>query len=112
MDIRERFSEKYIPVPESGCWLWLGATSHRPGKPRYGFLGIYQPATARRKYYRQGFLAHRLSWELFRGSIPKGMQVLHKCDTPTCVNPDHLFLGTALDNVIDCCRKGRRWNQK
>jgi hypothetical protein len=50
---------------------------------------------------------HRVAWELAFGPIPEGLWVLHHCDNPPCVRPDHLFLGTNLDNVQDKCRKGR-----
>lgn len=92
MDI-EAFEQKYIPEPMSGCFLWMCA-QHKQG---YGSLAIK----------RKSLLAHRVSWELHRGPIPDGMKVLHSCDNPPCVNPDHLFLGTQSDNMSDCGRKGR-----
>lgn len=51
--------------------------------------------------------AHRVAWLIFKGLIPKDCHVLHKCDIPSCVNPDHLFLGTNLDNMRDKVKKGR-----
>ena len=94
--ISERFFEKVIPVPEAGCWLWTGAVDPK------GYGRFLNTAT------RRSVLAHRTSWELLRGPIPDGMFVCHKCDTPGCCNPDHLFLGTPSDNNADMTRKGRR----
>ena len=52
--------------------------------------------------------AHRVAWVLYRGKIPRGKKVLHRCDNPPCCNPEHLFLGTQADNVADMVTKGRR----
>src|SRR5262245_6521392 len=89
----ERLEEKCMPEPNSGCWLWLAGTYKG-----YGRLGVDGGSE----------LAHRLMWKRERGSIPAGMHVLHKCDTPACINIDHLFLGTQADNNIDCAQKGRQ----
>jgi hypothetical protein len=87
--IAERFDTKWEPVPWCGCWLWTDALD-RDG---YGHIS--------------GVRAHRQSWKLFRGEIPRGVYVLHECDVPSCVNPDHLFLGTQQDNLLDMARKDR-----
>lgn len=96
----ERFWDKVSPEPNSGCWLWIGSYDDRPGKG-YGFFTLGKLMGA-----------HRASWLMFRGPIPQSLFVLHKCDTPPCVNPDHLFLGTHLDNVRDSVTKGRHAAQK
>jgi hypothetical protein len=93
--LEERFDAKYIPEPNSGCWLW------ESGFDGWGY--------GRLKYRRKYLAAHRLSWTIHRGEIPTGMWVLHKCDTPVCVNPDHLFLGTHRDNMRDMVQKGRSY---
>lgn len=89
----ERFELQYEPELNTGCWLWTGSISGL----RYG--GITHEGKDER--------AHRVSWILFRGPIPDGINVLHKCDTTLCVNPDHLFLGTQAVNVLDMHAKGR-----
>lgn len=92
--IRERFSDSWIPEPNSGCWLWIGAVVAN------GYGSIKKGITSVR--------AHRAAWGLFRGPIPNRKCVLHKCDTPLCVNPDHLFLGSHSDNTFDMINKGRQ----
>lgn len=92
LSLKERIELHSIPEPNSGCWLWTGAGG------RYGQLLVD----------RRPRPAHRLSWQVFRGPIPQGVLVLHHCDVPFCVNPDHLFLGDQTDNMRDCDRKGRR----
>lgn len=86
--------DKYITEPNSGCWLWCGCRD-RHG---YGKVGVN----------RSPKLAHRVSWQVHRGPIPKGICVLHKCDTPACINPDHLYLGTQRDNASDRVQRGRQ----
>lgn len=78
---------------ESGCWLWTGAVTH----DCYG----------RVQFQRKARLTNRISWIIHQGPIPEGMGVLHRCDTPECVRPSHLFLGTPKDNTRDMYRKGR-----
>lgn len=79
-----------------GCWLWT-AGCFRRGYGAIGAGGRHSPLLR----------AHRLSWELHNGPIPEGLCVLHECDNPRCVRPEHLFLGTHQDNVADCVAKGR-----
>jgi hypothetical protein len=89
----------YVPAdPNTGCWNW---TKHLSGGGYGAFKieGIMRPA-------------HRVSYELFWGEIPDGLQVCHRCDNKRCINPDHLFLGTQKDNIADCIKKGRMKFQK
>lgn len=83
------------------CWNWLaGCFSFGHGQFRIGGIGGTNAH------------AHRISYILTYGSIPDNLHVLHKCDNPKCVNPNHLFLGTNQDNVADMVRKGRQARQK
>ena len=93
----ERFHKKY-EISESGCWIWKAGA--RPnGK------GVLYPRHWTDDKKSTG--AHRFSFELMHGAIPNGMYVCHKCDTPMCVNPDHLFIGTHHENMNDMVRKKR-----
>ena len=92
-EIKEKIRTN-IEINENGCWIWKKGR-YNTG---YGCISI--------GHQKQG-LAHRVSWRAFKGEIPKGLCVLHKCDVRNCVNPDHLFLGTYQDNVDDMTKKGR-----
>jgi predicted sulfurtransferase len=89
--------QKSMYEPNTGCQLWTGTLRYTKNKSKYG--GIYVG--------RKLCLTHRVAWELKHGPIPKGMCVCHVCDTPLCVNTDHLFLGTRAENNTDRHSKGR-----
>ena len=90
--LRIRFEKKVALGP--GCQLWMGSRVRR---------GSYGQITIAQKLH----LAHRVAYELYKGSIPHGVCVLHRCDCPPCVNPEHLFLGDRKDNMQDAASKGR-----
>ncbi len=95
--VKEKFDRHWLGEPNSGCWLWDGA-----GSPNgYGQFSVGYGKTA------QKIGAHRASYIIHCGTIPDGMQVCHKCDVKCCVNPTHLFVGTAKDNMQDASRKGK-----
>lgn len=84
----------------SDCWVWTGSTD-RNG---YGRLTVPGSGAGGRRLAK----AHRMAWELTNGPISGGLGVLHRCDNPPCVRPDHLWLGTPLDNALDMVSKGRQ----
>ena len=95
--IADRFEEKLDKTTSiRGCWLWTGS----PTSNGYGQI-------SRGGKYGAQIGAHVCSWGLRNGAVPKGLCVMHKCDTPLCVNPDHLSLGTHVENVADRVRKNR-----
>lgn len=94
-----RFWRK-ITESTSGCWEW-NRGRNRDGYGRLSWsYGLVQKFGGERA-------AHRIAWILTHGPIPRGMLVLHKCDNPPCINPDHLMLGTELTNMQDKIHKGR-----
>lgn len=86
--------DKIERIPISGCWLWMGNIHHTG----YG------------KYHRSS--AHRYVYEQLTGTDLTGKVICHRCDVKSCVNPDHMFVGTQRDNIADMDAKGRRANFK
>lgn len=96
--LSERFEDKVELIPFSTCHWWNGCQA------RGGYGQIWIDGKMK--------LAHRTAYELYVGPIPDDLLALHKCDNPTCVNPDHLFLGTQADNMLDKVEKGRLSDHK
>jgi hypothetical protein len=100
LTLAERFWGKVLM--NNGCWEWSGSKLPKG----YGVITMRLPDGMQEKHY-----AHRVSYELNVGLIPEGLFVLHTCDNPSCCNPNHLFVGTQLDNMRDAAIKGRLQNQ-
>lgn len=90
---RQRLEDRCIPVPESGCLIWLGALDGSG----YGIIRIDGKT----------FRTHRASFYFANNGIPDGLHVLHHCDIRCCINPDHLYTGTNSDNIADKVKRGR-----
>lgn len=96
MKLPETFWSKVIKT--ESCWRWTGARNKRG----YGLFNICGKLQS----------AHRLAWSEIHGAIGAGLYICHKCDNPSCVNPDHLFAGSARENQVDSSLKGRTARQK
>src|SRR5512139_1234592 len=99
MDLTERDGERFWSKVDKSGECWLRSTRAKCGYAHFSVR--LSPGKWRSQ------LAHRVAWLLVRGTIPSGLFVLHSCDTRSCVNPEHLFLGTHDDNMRDMVRKGR-----
>ena len=93
--LMDRFMEKIEFIPPCDCWFWSGA---QDGKG-YGLMST--------KFKQSPIKAHRVSYELFNGIISDKLVVRHKCDIPSCVNPNHLEIGTQKENVLDTVKRNR-----
>lgn len=91
---KRKFLDRVMPEPNTGCWFWLGAS----GSHGYGNVSYQSKTTT----------AHRAAYLMFKGEIPDGKLVCHRCDEPSCVNPDHLWLGNHNDNMQDMVGKNRQ----
>lgn len=85
-------------VAENGCWVWNQACFTN------GYGAVKRVVNGQKRMWG----AHRYQWAMYNGPIPDNLLVLHKCDNPRCINPEHLFLGTQFDNIRDMIAKGRQ----
>lgn len=99
--IKERLLKKVVINPKTNCWEWTGFKSGG----RYGGYAMI-------KINNKNRLATRISYEQFTGEIPEGFSILHRCDNPSCINPDHLWAGTQSENMRDMHSKSRHKSSK
>jgi hypothetical protein len=93
ISLQERFEARVVRT-EAACWKWVGSVN-QSGRGQLKINGAFLTAS-------------HVSYNLYNGSVPTGLYVLHKCDNPNCVNPEHLFLGSQSDNMQDMVSKGRQ----
>ena len=92
--LSEKIERNITRIPESGCWIWMSTIEDS---------GYGRVCSGKKPFY-----AHRASYEQKYGKIPNGMMALHHCDIKSCVNPDHIFIGTQKDNMLDKVLKNRQ----
>lgn len=92
----------HVVIQPNGCWIWTASCKSYEGTDLYGQF----------KYLGKMMRAHKVSYLMFKGEVPPNMLVLHTCDNPLCVNPDHLYLGDHLQNCKDRKERGREGNHK
>lgn len=97
-EIQQYIKDRVCTHPGTGCWEWAMAVSEQG----YGVAAVGQKKAS----------SHRIAYAAFVADIPAGINVCHRCDNPSCCNPEHLFLGSQKDNIQDCIRKGRKADKR